>query len=157
MTSILLGKLGRDEKGGFYDYPIRITLTETNIEGTVSHDQYARLFGKAREMFILEHIPKAAVSMGQTYFLQTRSASYDFRKNCRFGELMIVRLRVLRVGNSSFEIGAEFIDAQAKDLYATGKQVIVCTDLKGSPMEIPDTLRTILIEALPPISSDQQK
>lgn len=157
MTSILFGKLGRDEKGGFYDYPIRVTLTETNIEGTVSHDQYARLFGKARELFILEHLPKAAVSMGQTYFLQTRSASYDFRKNCRFGELMIIRLRVLKVGNSSFEIGAEFIDTQTKDLYATGKQIIVCTNLKGSPIKIPDALKTILIEALPPIPSGQQK
>jgi len=157
MTSILLGKLGRDEKGGFYDYLIRITLTETNVEGTVGHDQYAKLFGKAREMFILEHIPKAAGSMGQTYFLQTRNASYDFRKNCRFGELMTVRLRVLKVGNSSFEIGAEFIDTQTSDLYATGKQVIVCTDLKGSPIKIPEVLRTVLIEALPSVSSDRQK
>jgi len=156
MDSILFGKLGRDEKGGFYDYPIRITLTETNIEGTVSHDQYAKLFGKAREMFILEHIPKVAGSMGQTYFLQTRNASYDFRKNCRFGELMIVRLRVLRVGNSSFEIGAEFINAQAKDVYATGKQVIVCTDLKGSPIKIPDVLKTFLMDALQPLSSEQK-
>jgi len=157
MTSILLGKLGRDEKGGFYDYLVRITLTETNIEGTVSHDQYAKLFGKTREMFILEHIPKAALSMGRTYFLQTRSASYDFRKNCRFGELMIVRLRVLKVGNSSFEIGAEFINAQTKDLYATGKQVIVCTDLKGSPIKIPETLRSVLTEALPSATSNQLK
>lgn len=156
MISILLGKLGRDEKGGFYDYPIRITLTETNVEGTVSHDQYARLFGKAREMFILENLPKAAVSMGQTYFLQTRSASYDFRKNCRFGELMIVRLRVLKVGNSSFEIGAEFINAQTNDIYATGKQVIVCTDLNGSPIKIPDILKTVLIDALQPLSSKQK-
>jgi acyl-CoA thioesterase FadM len=157
MSIILLGKLGRDEKGGFYDYPTRITLAETNIEGTVSHDQYARLFGKAREMFILENLPKAAVSMGQTHFLQTRSASYDFRKNCRFGELMIIKLRVLRVGNSSFEIGAEFFNEETKDIYAIGKQVIVCTDLKGSPIKIPDTLRTVLMEALPSNSSQQQK
>ena len=47
-----IGKMGCDEKGAFYDYVVRITLAETNIEGTVSHDEFARLFGKARELFI---------------------------------------------------------------------------------------------------------
>jgi len=140
----LIGKIGRDEKGAFYDYIIRITLTETNIEGTVSHDEFAKLFGKARELFILEYLPKIAVEMGKTFLLQTRCASYDFQKSFRFGELMIVRLRTLRIGNTSFEIGAEFINAQTKETYATGKQVIISTDLKGVPIKIPDYLRNIL-------------
>jgi len=140
----LIGKIGRDEKGAFYDYIIRITLTETNIEGTVSHDEFAKLFGKARELFILEYLPEIAGEMGKTFLLQTRSASYDFQKSFRFGELMIVRLRTLRIGNTSFEIGAEFINAQTKETYATGKQVIISTDLKGVPIKIPDYLRNIL-------------
>ena len=152
----LIGKLGRDERGAFYDYVIRITLEETNIEGTVSHDRYARFFGKARELFILEHIPEAAAEMGRTHYLQTRSASYDFKKNCRFGEMMIVRLRVLRVGNSSFEIGAEFINAQTNDIYATGSHVIICTDLKGAPIKIPDRLRSILMDALLPLQPPEK-
>jgi len=144
----LIGKIGRDEKGLFYDYIVRITLAETNIEGTVSHDEFGRLFGKARELFILEYLPEIAAEMGKTFLLQTRSASYDFRRNCRFGELMIVRLRTLRVGNTSFEIGAEFINAQTKEIYTTAKQVIISTDLKGVPMKIPDRLRNILLEYL---------
>lgn len=143
-----IGKIGRDEKGAFYDYIIRITLTETNIEGTVSHDEFARLFGKARELFILEYFPEIAAGMGKTFLLQTRSASYDFQKNCRFGELMTVRLRTLRVGNTSFEIGAEFINTQTNEIYTTGKQVIISTDLKGIPMKIPDRLRNSLLEYL---------
>jgi len=144
----LIGKIGRDEKGAFYDYIVRITLAETNIEGTVSHDQFARLFGKTRELFILEYLPEIAAQMGKTFLLQTRNAYYDFQKNCCFGELMIVRLRTFRVGNTSFEIGAEFINAQTKEIYTTGKQVIISTDLKGIPMRIPDNLRNILLEYL---------
>lgn len=143
-----IGKTGRDEKGVFYDYIVRITLTETNIEGTVSHDEYARLFGKARELFILEYLPEIGAEMGKTFLLQTKSASYDFQKSCRFGELMIVRLRTLRIGHTSFEIGAEFINAQTKEIYATGKQVIVSTDLKSNPIEIPVRLRDIISEYL---------
>lgn len=143
-----IGKISRDEKGVFYDYIVRITLAETNIEGTVSHDEFARLFGKTRELFILEYLPEIAAGMGKAFLLQTRSASYDFQKSCRFGELMIVRLRTLRVGDTSFEIGAEFINAQTKEIYATGKQVIVSTDLKGVPIKIPDHLRNILLKYL---------
>jgi acyl-CoA thioesterase FadM len=144
----LIGKMGHNGKGAFYDYTVRITLTETNIEGTVSHDEFAKLFGKARELFILEYLPEIAAQIGKTFLLQTRNAYYDFQKNCRFGELMIVRLRVLRVGDTSFEIGAEFLNAQTKETYAIGKQVIISTDLKGIPMKIPDRLRNILLKYL---------
>ena len=143
-----IGKIGRDEKGRFYDYVIRITLAETNIEGTVSHDEFARLFGKARESFILEYLPEIAEMMGKAFLLQTRNASYDFRKNCRFGELMIIRLRILRIGDTSFEIGAEFINAQTKEVYAIGKQVIISTNLKGIPTKIPEKLRNTLLKYL---------
>jgi len=144
----LIGKIGRDEKGVFYDYVIRITLAETNIEGTVSHNEFGRLFGKVRELFILEYLPEVAAGMGKTFLLQTRSASYDFQKNCRFGELIIVRLRALRVGDTSFEIGVEFINAQTKETCTIGKQVIISTDLKGIPIKIPERLRNTLSEYL---------
>ena len=144
----LIGKMGNDEKGAFYEYLIRITLAETNIEGTVSHDKYAGLFGKVRELFILEYLPEIAAEMGKTFLLQTRSASYEFKKNCRFGELMGVKLRALRIGNTSFEIGAEFINAQTEEVYATGRQVIISTNLKGEPIKIPDELQNILSKYL---------
>jgi len=144
MEKNLIGKIGKDEKGAFYDYSVRITMAETNIEGTVSHDEFARLFGKAREMFMLEYLPETFCEIGKTILLHTRSVSYDFQKNFRFGDLMIVRLRLLRIGNTSFEIGAEFINTQKNEIYATGKQVIVCTDLKGIPIKIPPYLHDAL-------------
>lgn len=144
----IIGKIGRDEKGLFYDYFVRITLEETNIEGTVSHDHFARLLGKARELFALEGIPEFTAEMGRTFLLQTCNASYEFKKNFHFGDIMIVRVRILRVGNSSFEVGAEFINARTKEICATGKQTLVYTDLKGVPLRIPEALRTILLKAL---------
>jgi acyl-CoA thioesterase FadM len=148
-----IGKMGRDERGVFYDYFVRITLEETNIEGTVSHYNFARLFGKARELFALEGIPRFSAGMGRAYLLQTCNASYEFKKSFHFGDFMTVRIRILHVGNSSFELGAEFISAQTNEIYVTGKQTIVYTDLKGNPIKIPDTLRTILMDALHPTIS----
>ena len=94
----IIGKVGRDEKGLFYDYFVRITLEETNIEGTVSHDHFARLFGKARELFALEGVPEFTAEMGRTFLLQTCSASYEFKKNFHFGDIIVVRVRILRIG-----------------------------------------------------------
>jgi len=156
-SNVLIGKAGRDEKGLFYDYFLRITLAEINIEGTMSHDQFARIFGKARELFALECIPGFAASMGRVFLLQTCSASYEFKKSFRFGDLMITRMRVLHVGNSSFELGGEFINATTKEICATGKQVIIYTDLKSTPMNIPDNLRSILLDSLVPMSTSENK
>lgn len=149
----IIGRVGRDERGLFYEYFVRITLEETNIEGTVSHDQFARMFGKARELFALEGIPKFAAQMGRSFFLQTISASYNFKKNFKFGNTVITRVRLLKIGNSSLEIGAEFINAQTQEVHATGSQIIVCTNLNGKPIRIPDELRLILMEALPSAQS----
>jgi acyl-CoA thioesterase FadM len=156
-TIPIIGKAGRDEKGLFYDYFLRITLAEINVEGTMSHDQFARLFGKARELFALECIPGFAASMGRAYLLQTRNASYDFLKAVHFADMIIVRMRVTRVGNSSFELGGDFINSRTNEICATGKQVIIYTDLKGTPIDIPDTLRGILLDSLLPAHSDKEK
>jgi acyl-CoA thioesterase FadM len=76
-----------------------------------------------------------------------------FKKSVHFGDLIIVKMRVLRVGNSSFDLGAEFINARTKEVGATGKQVIIYTDLKSTPTNIPDTLRNILLDSLQPAKS----
>jgi len=156
-SNVLIGKPGRDDKGLFYDFYLRVTLAEINIEGTMSHDQFARLFGKARELYALECIPGFAASMGRVFLLQTRNASYDFAKAVHFGDLLITKMRVLRVGNSSFELGGEFINAKTKEICASGKQVIIYTDLKGTPLNIPDGLRNILLDSLVPIDKKEQK
>ena len=148
-----IGQVGRDDKGLFYDYFVRITLEEINIEGTMSHSHYSRFFGKTRELFGIDCLPRFTTDMGRVYFLQTCNASYEFKKNFHFGDTMIVKMRVLRVGNSSFELGAEFIHVQTKGVYATGKQTIIHTDLKGAPVKIPEILRTALIDALSPKQS----
>ncbi len=146
-----IGRIDRDKQSLFYDYFVRITLEEINLEGTMSHNHYASFFGKARELFALDHIPGFAADMGRIFLLQTCNASYNFKKNFRFGDIMIVRMRVLKIGNTSFDLGAEFINPQKKEVFATGKQTIIYTDLKGTPEKIPNKLRTILTDALLPI------
>jgi len=147
----IIGRVGRDKKSLFYDYFVRITLEEINLEGTVSHNHYARFFGKTRELFALDHIPGFATDMGRVFLLQTCSATYDFKKNFRFGDMMLIRMRVLEVGNTSFDVGAEFINVQKQEVCATGKQTIIYTDLKGSPKKIPNKLRVVLMDTLLPI------
>lgn len=147
----VMGKVGRDKKGLFYDYFVRITLEEINLEGTVSHNHYARFFGKTRELFALDHIPGFATDMGRVFLLQTCNATYNFKKNFRFGDIMLIKMRVLEVGNTSFDLEAEFINVQKKEVCTTAKQTIIYTDLKGAPKKIPNKLRAVLMDTLLPI------
>jgi acyl-CoA thioesterase FadM len=145
----MIGKLGVDEKGPYYEYLNLVTLTETNAEGTVSHDKFAQLFGKVRELAFLEAFPKESISdIGKTLLFHTRVASYDFKKSFRLGDQMLIRIRILKVGNSSFEMGAEFINYQTKEVYVEAKQVIVLTDIQGKPIEIPSNFKDFLLKSI---------
>lgn len=136
--------IGQDKRGFFYDYPVRITFNELNIEGNVSHDKYASLFGKARELFGLECIPGFAKEIGRVYLLKTRNAIYNYKKDFHFGDKMIVRMRVLRRRMASFILRAEYINAETGEIYATGEQTIVYTDIQGNIKKMPESLRSLL-------------
>lgn len=145
------GGIGRDEANGslFYDYVVRITFGELNPEGTVDHHIYAELFGKARELFGLEHFPVIAKQAGRDYFLHTSKASYTFHKNFHFGDLMRVRMRVSGVKSQAFQLKAAFIYVATDEIRAEGSQIIACTDPQGNLIDIPDGLRKALFDTLP--------
>lgn len=148
---IPIGGIGRDKADDslFYDYALKITFVELNPEGTVSHDKYATLFGKARELFALECFPVIIEQAGRDYFLHTRDAHYKYMKNFLFGDILLVRMRVSKVRKQIFQLKADFIHVTTDEIRAKGTQTIVCTDLEGNLIDIPDGLRKALFDTLP--------
>ncbi len=141
--------LGRDEKGVFFDYFFTITFGELTIEGSVGHDHYSRIFGKARELFAIRCIPGFVKDAGRIYFLFTRRAEYDFAKNLFFGDFVKTRVRIEKLGDSSFTIGGEFFNS-ADEICATARHVIVYVDRatgqKGMPEEFKRNLAGLMVK-----------
>lgn len=134
------------EKGIKYIHTVRATLWHTNIEGTVSHDVFATLFGMVRELFAMDYIPNFAKEMSRSYLLETRNAHYEFRKNFFFGDIIKTAMWVSEIKPASFVLKAEFCN-EHEEVYATGEQTIVFANLRGTPMKIPEELRKILESA----------
>lgn len=127
-----------------YEYKTRVTFCLTNVEGNVSHDQYARLFGVARELFGLDFIPRFAEEAGSKYLLKTRSAAYEYIKDFFFGDVMKIRLFVSELTGASFTLAADYVHADTGEVHARGRQQIVYTDMTGRPRRIPDKLKTLI-------------
>ncbi len=130
-------KIGRDDKGLYFDYPTLITFGELTVEGSVGHDHYAKLFGKARELFGIECIPGFINDIGKKYFLFTCHADYSFSENIFFADTVIVRVRLSKIGNSSFTLSGEFINQKNK-VCATANHVIVYVDVATRQKGMPD-------------------
>ena len=127
-----------------YEYETRVTFCQTNAEGNVSHDQYARLFGIVRERFGLDFIPNFAEEAGRKYLLKTRNASYEYEKDFVFGDVMKIRLWVDELNHASFTLAAEYINVATGEVHAHGRQWIVYTDITGKPRRIPEELKSII-------------
>lgn len=126
-----------------YTHTVRATLWHTNVEGTVSHDVFAMLFGMVRELFAMKYIPNFAKEMGKKYLLETKSAQYEFRKNFFFGDIIKIVMWIGEVRPASFTLKAEFRN-EHNEVYATGEQKIVFANISGYPTKIPDRLKKIL-------------
>ena len=127
-----------------YEQTVRVTFCNTNAEGNMSHDEYARLFGIVRELMGLDLIPGFKEDAGSRYLLKTKSASYEYRRDFRFGDTVRVRMGVAEVTGASFTLQAAFINAACGVVHAVGRQQIVFADMEGRPKRFPQELRELL-------------
>lgn len=99
-------------------------------------------------MYGLECIPRFETEIGKLYLLQTANATYEYQKNLSFADVVIVRIRLLKVGISSFVLGGEFINQRTGKVCATATQTIMYTDLKGCPVNLFDKLKDVFSELM---------
>jgi 4-hydroxybenzoyl-CoA thioesterase len=78
----------------------------------------------------------------------------DYRKPCRFGELLEIELSVVRVGGRSFTCTYKVRAQGAREVRVQASLVTATVSLEDfKPVEIPDLLRSRLLERLePPVS-----
>lgn len=127
-----------------YEQEFRITFADTNAEGNVSHYEYAKYFGIVRELFAMDCIPHFVEEAGKKYLLKTYSASYEYKRDFFFGDVMKICLRLGELTNSSLKLHADFINQKTGDIHASAAQEIVYADIKGIPRRIPAELMSLL-------------
>ncbi len=80
-------------------------------------------------------------SVGEFDFILAR-AECDFQAPIGFGEIVVVRTRLTKIGDSSFRFKYELRSKATDTLFATGESVQVCYDYKrGKPIPIPPRFR----------------
>ena len=134
---IPLGELQKDERGLRYDLYYVITIGELTIEGSMGHDQYAKLFGKARELLGIKCIPGFIRDAGNKYKLMTVQANYSFKKNISFGDKIVISARITNIGTSSFVVSGEFKNVATGDVCCFVEHTIVYADVAGRAMPMP--------------------
>jgi len=72
-------------------------------------------------------------------------ASCDFKEAIGFGETVVVKATLTKIGNSSFRFAYEIRSKENRTLFATGESVQVCYDYKAKqPIPIPAPFRKML-------------
>lgn len=120
-------------------YPVQLRFSDTDRLGHVNNAVYATFAELGRLAFLRE--------LGMTdKGLILAHLSIDFLRQVRLEDECVVFTRVVRVGNTSFEL-AQTLDANGEPA-ARFKAVVVCFDYATQrPMRVPDDFRRALLGA----------
>lgn len=125
---------------------IDVRVNETDLLGHINHANYFTYMEEGRLSFLKE--------MGlevddDSFSIMLASAKCDFIKQGYFSQTLIVKTKVTRVGNSSFNLGTDITEKESNELIARGEVTIVYVDIekqKSAPLK--DSFKAKLNENL---------
>lgn len=118
---------------GVFRQPLVVTWGDCDPAGIVYFPRFFEKFHEAMEQWFTDALaqPYDQLIMGRRLGVPSVHTEADFRAPCRFGERLVVELRVLALGRSSIELGYR-VCASAEPGAAprlVGKTVCVLMDL----------------------------
>jgi len=129
-------------------FTIEIPVRFRDIDGMqhVNNAVYFTYMEQARSEWYRDLMGITAV--GEFDFILAR-AECDFRAPIGFGETVVVRVKLTKIGDSSFRFKYELRSKERDTLFATGESVQVCYDYKrGKPVPVPPRFRKKLEQEL---------
>jgi len=140
-----------------HEHRVRVRYGETDQMGVVYHAEYLAWMDEGRTQLLEElGFPYAEVER-QGYGLAVRRCDLRYRFPARFGDVVRVLTRVLRVRGASVAFAYEILrveEGRDGPLLATGSVELACTSLSGErgPRELPEPIRRALEEQ---VAADQ--
>ena len=124
-----------------FTHPIEVRFRDCDSMGHVNHAVYLTFIEQCRLMFWRRLTggpnPHTRVIVARV--------ECDYRAPAHFGEHLEVRLKVERIGRSSFGLAYEIVNVASNLRVAEAKSVMVTYDYDaGTPVPIPEQTRTLL-------------
>ena len=130
----------------------RVEFADTDMEGIVHFSRYMVYMETAEHEFLAALGTRVATEIdGRRIGWPRVSVTCEYERPARFGDVLDIRVRVLRKGSRSMTYG--FVFARDGERVATGRVVAVCCELRpGEPMRaipIPSIVADQVEEAPP--------
>lgn len=131
--------------GGFWPFRTRIKVSWRDLDaaGHVNNAVYLTYMETAR---VEAYFALTGGRRAEELDIILARASVDYRSAATLGDTLVVEVRPLRVGESSFTLGYTLLDEATERLVAEGESVLVTFDYAASRKKpLPPSLRERLV------------
>jgi acyl-CoA thioester hydrolase len=130
----------------WHEHPVQVRYGETDQMGVVHHANYLLYMEEGRTRMMEDLGCSYAELERSGWGLPVRRTSLRFRAPARYGDRLVVRTRVTRLGGASVSFEYQ-VCSEAGDLLAEGATELACVELASAdrkPRMLPERLRTLL-------------
>lgn len=130
-----------------YSTEIRVRLSETDAVGIVFFGSFAAYFDVGR-MDYLAHLGLHRLDGHVRDLAPGAVVAHEvaFHNPARYNDTLIIRVRIARLGTSSYTFHFLLTDKRTRKPVATGKLTLVWLDEAFSPTPLPDAFRKSICE-----------
>jgi acyl-CoA thioester hydrolase len=131
----------------FVEIPITIRFGDTDPYGVVYFVSYFRFCHHGIEEFLRHHgLPPATMFRNQEegFGLPIVGASCDFRRPVKYGEQILLRVSILKMGHKSLTFGFRFYRPGQEDILAEGQATMVAIGPDWLSRPLPDRLQAVV-------------
>jgi enediyne biosynthesis thioesterase len=133
-----------------YEYRHVVGFEETNLVGNVYYLNHMRWQGRAREMFLREHVPDILAELERGLALITLNCSCQYMGELKAFDQVVLRMFLSSTAQNRIAMRFEYWRQGAElELVARGEQEIACMRRQGDslvPAPIPLQLQDALAE-----------
>ena len=125
----------------WFEHELEVRFRDCDSFGHVNNAVYLTYLEQAR----FAYWQRLSGQSGAARNIILARAECDYRKPATVGDRLVVRLRVTTIGNSSFTLEYEVVNAKTRDVVAEARTVQVTYDYAaGRSVPIPDDMRARL-------------
>ena len=139
-----------------FEYPVIVTIADTNMEGNVYWTNFCVWFGKARELFLIELLPQGVSPleflMNQRLSIITCDVAMRFIKSAFFADRLVVKINTANFKGCSVDIISRIMKISngsdgSEELIATGRQKLAfCSSETKRFIPITEELKRVALQ-----------